>query len=141
MFRNINLISRVSLAAGMALTALCSVASAKEYERPLHVFQNGADGATPAGPLISDQSGNLYGVTEYGGAYGYGTVYKVGPHGSHTVLYSFGAYQGDAAAPTGNLVFDSQGNLYGTTVGGGGNPCFEGTCGTVFKLTPDGTES
>lgn len=46
-----------------------------------------------------------------------------------TVLYSFSC-GADGCGPNGNLARDSQGNLYGTTTGGGA------CCGTVFELTP-----
>ena len=99
----------------------------------------------PAGPtsaLVFDPSGNLYGTTEGGGAYGAGTVFKLSPTASgpwtETTLYSFGGFNGDGAWPISKLVFDVKGNLYGTTARttgyGTGN-------GTVFELGPrsDGT--
>ena len=93
------------------------------------------DGNNPYGPLIMDKKGNLYGATVGGGANGYGTVYKVTPTGSETVLFSFVNQSGDGNSPYGSLVMDKAGNLYGTTLSGGvGN-------GTVYKLTPAGVES
>src|SRR5580698_8482387 len=47
------------------------------------------DGAYPAGGLVQDASGNLYGTTQKGGAYNFGTVFKVDTTGKETVLYSF----------------------------------------------------
>jgi uncharacterized repeat protein (TIGR03803 family) len=92
------------------------------------------DGAEPFAGLIRDTSGNLYGTTNMGGAYGYGTIFRVTPAGKETVLYSF-AGMPDGANPTGSLVMDAQGNLYGTTFVGGtyGD-------GTVFQVTASGTE-
>jgi len=110
----------------------------------LHAFKGGSDGANPATSLMMDQSGNLYGTTEYGGSRqacdgGCGTVFKVTPGGKETVLYSF---QGgsDGQNPDSRLVVDAAGNLYGTTAEGGDTGCFEG-CGTVYKLAGDGTKT
>jgi uncharacterized repeat protein (TIGR03803 family) len=101
----------------------------------LHSF-SGPDGAGPGGALIFDKSGNLYGTTVTGGAYEAGTVFELSPSGdgawSETVLHDFGG-QGDGTAPESNLVFDSAGNLYGTTIGGGTQ---SRPGGTVFKLSP-----
>jgi|SRR5579863_5272291 len=104
------------------------------------------DGTGPTAGLVLDSAGNLYGTTG-GGGYncyggGCGTVFKLGrnPHGGWTesILYSFTGSNGDGANPNTDLVFDSRGNLYGTTSfgGGSGRGCFLG-CGIVFKLTPN----
>jgi uncharacterized repeat protein (TIGR03803 family) len=90
--------------------------------------------------LITDSAGNLYGTTELGGAKNQGTVFELSPtsDGSWTesVLYSFTGGS-DGAQPHAGLLFDSEGNLYGTTNFGGttSTTCSKG-CGTVFKLTP-----
>jgi uncharacterized repeat protein (TIGR03803 family) len=126
-------------------------------ETTLHVFQGGSDGARPIGSLVFDGSGNLYGSTVWGGGSGCaqgtysgcGVVFKLSPSAKgpwkETILLRF---QGDldGLAPASNLVFDKQGNLYGTTEGGGnGNNCpatlypTEG-CGTIFRLTPEGKQ-
>lgn len=57
-------------------------------ETVLHSFV-GADGIAPRAGVIRDALGNLYGTTELGGAFGYGTVFKLDPAGQETVLYSF----------------------------------------------------
>lgn len=80
--------------------------------------------------MARDPQGNLYGTTSSGGASGYGTVFKVTQTGTKTVLYSF-AGGSDGANPTWGLVRDPQGNLFGTTYGGGASGY-----GTVFKLVP-----
>jgi uncharacterized repeat protein (TIGR03803 family) len=114
-------------------------------ETVLHSFQ-GTDGAGPGrnGGLIFDAAGNLYGMATGGGAYGYGTVFELTPSAgggwTATVLHDF-AYGGtDGAYPSGGLIFDAAGNLYGTTNWGGTGPCTsEGNlvgCGTVFELSP-----
>jgi uncharacterized repeat protein (TIGR03803 family) len=101
-----------------------------------------ADGVDPYAGLIEDSAGNFYGTTAEGGsslncAYGCGTVFKLAPNGTETVLYSFqGEGAGDGAVPYGGVVEDKKGNFYGTTYQGGTDDY-----GTVFKLAPDGTET
>jgi uncharacterized repeat protein (TIGR03803 family) len=95
-----------------------------------------SDGVVPSAGLIFDSKGNLYGTTTDGGSHGKGTVYELSPPASgtvwtETILYNFGVTGTDAAAPTAALVFDSKGNLYGTTAQGGGIGQ-----GTVFELSP-----
>ena len=103
--------------------------------RVLHSF-SGTDGGYPFAPLITDSAGNLYGTTIAGGENDGGTIFKMAPDGTETVLYSFAAGN---VSPQGKLIADEGGNLYGTTYDGG-NPCPLGSaCGTVFKLAPDGT--
>jgi uncharacterized repeat protein (TIGR03803 family) len=100
----------------------------KGKESVLHSFGGARDGANPQASLIMDATGNLYGTTNAGGAYGAGTVFRVTPKGKEAVLYSF-AGEPDGSSPQAALVMDASGNLYGTTTAGGsaGN-------GTVFKL-------
>jgi uncharacterized repeat protein (TIGR03803 family) len=93
------------------------------------------DGAQPLAGVILDAQGNLYGTTYDGGGSGCGgdgcgTVFKVTPSGSETILYSFtgGA---DGGLPMAGLVMDGQGNLFGTASTGG----FDGF-GVVFEVTP-----
>jgi uncharacterized repeat protein (TIGR03803 family) len=92
------------------------------------------DGDGPAGGLVMDAAGNLYGATYDGGTDNLGTVYELSPgsDGSWTekVLYSF-ASGVDANFPAAPLVFDSAGNLYGTSNGGG-----TAGFGTVFEVSP-----
>jgi uncharacterized repeat protein (TIGR03803 family) len=111
----------------------------------LHTFTAGPDGRNPEGGLVADSAGNLYGTTLAGGAYDYGTVFKLARTRFETVLYSFqwGSTGGsDGANPSGNLVRDGAGNLYGTTqIGGSPDPCFQVGCGIVFKLDPSGRET
>jgi uncharacterized repeat protein (TIGR03803 family) len=110
-----------------------SPASGGSYtEHILHTFSGlSGDGATPYGSLIVDSAGNLYGTTAGGGAQGTGTVFELVKSSgySETILYSFGSTAGDGSAPWAGLLMDSQGNLYGTTTGGGAY-----TNGTVFEL-------
>jgi uncharacterized repeat protein (TIGR03803 family) len=108
-------------------------------ETVLHNFTGGSDGGSPEGGVILDPGGNLYGTTLYGGAAGYGVVYKLNPSGHETVLYSFpgGPF---GALPNAGVIRDSAGNLYGTTAGGGG-AAGEGGAGLVFQLTAAGQYS
>jgi uncharacterized repeat protein (TIGR03803 family) len=105
-------------------------------ESVVYSFGNLPDGQFPyTGRLIMDQSGNLYGMTESGGANNNGTVFKITPSGTETILYSFGTGT-DGNHPNASLIVDTAGNLYGTTSAGGAN-----NNGTVFKITPSGTET
>lgn len=111
------------------------------------------DGSGPVSSLTLDRKGNLYGTTEYGGnsSNPWGTVFELSPDGdggwAETVLYKFcsdfssDGFCLDGAYPMAGLVFDSMGNLYGTTKGGGSFSCSNGLggCGTVFELSPSGS--
>jgi uncharacterized repeat protein (TIGR03803 family) len=110
-------------------------------ETVLYSFTGGADGRAPLAGVIRDTSGNLYGTTNSGGnlnclSGGCGTVFKLSSAGKETVLYSFSDGP-DGAGPWG-VVQDANGNLYGTTAGGGNPSC---NCGTVFKLSKTGKET
>jgi uncharacterized repeat protein (TIGR03803 family) len=100
-------------------------------ENVLHNFAGGtADGGLPfLSGLLRDAKGNLYGVTDEGGAFSFGTVYKLDPAGKETILHSFNGK--DGKIPYGTLIMDQQGNLYGTTNGGGAH-----NAGVVFEITP-----
>src|SRR5260370_12163855 len=74
----------------------------------------GSDGGTPYAGLIADATGNLYGTTFGGGAYGHGTVFELAPSGILTVLYSFTG-DSDGAYPYASLIADATGNLYAIT--------------------------
>lgn len=106
-------------------------------ETILHDFSFSAtDGYVPYGTLVPDPAGNLYGVTNEGGAFAFGIVFKVDSSNNESVLYSFSGTDGDGEVPGGGLVRDSEGNLYGTTNSGGTS-----YCGTVFRLDSSGTET
>ncbi len=108
----------------------------RNRETVLHVFTGGtSDGATPYGHLVMDESGNLYGTTWSGGAFGLGTVFKINPSGGETLLYSFTGSP-DGANPYAGLVTDGAGDLYGTTESGGVS-----NLGTVFKIDASGNET
>jgi uncharacterized repeat protein (TIGR03803 family) len=125
-------------------------------ETVLYVFKGKAfnDGEYPEGGLIADSVGNLYGTAAYGGTGscvlvgitgGCGTVFELSPPQqkggawTETILYSFRGGN-DGYVPWGDLVVDKSGNLYGSTIFGGGqgtncDPFYQ-YCGTVFKLSP-----
>ncbi len=116
----------------------------------LHTFTNYPDGAFPWSSLVFDTQGNLYGTTYGGGSYGYGTVFEITQLGTEMVIYSFklprfsstnSHKRGDGANPVAGLVFDTQGNLYGTTKAGGVFSRYCIACGTIFKITPTGSET
>jgi uncharacterized repeat protein (TIGR03803 family) len=103
----------------------------------LHNFGNTKqnDGIAPQSGLIFDALGNLYGTTYQGGTKASGIVYQLSLAAgkwSEAVLHNFGA-TGDGVNPVGGVVFDSTGNLYGTTFSGGAY-----SKGTAYKLTPSG---
>ena len=107
----------------------------KWKEKVLHSFNNnGKDAAGPLSGLIFEARGNLYGTSEWGGTYGWGTVFELTPGTNgkwkEKVLHSFNYNGKDGALPYAGLVFDTSGNLYGTTTEGG----VQGS-GTVFELT------
>ncbi|MEI9930844.1 MAG: choice-of-anchor tandem repeat GloVer-containing protein [Rhizomicrobium sp.] len=108
---------------------------AKGSVKTLHGF-DGTDGETPEpGRPVQGTDGNFYGMTEEGGANGHGTAYSMTSDGHLTTLHDFGgAGTVDGSDPSGSLTLASDGNFYGTTIGGG---TLGG--GTVFKMTPAGT--
>ena len=106
-------------------------------EKVLYSFPGGVNGWGTHAGLVRDASRNLYGTTNGGGAFGYGTVFKLDPSNNETVLYPFTGGT-DGGGPEAGLIKDAQGNLYGTTSGGGDPIC---KCGTVFELDNAGTET
>jgi hypothetical protein len=128
--------------------ALVPAAAAGAHEKVLYRFFGQSDGAFPSSSLVRDASGNLYGTASAGGitgacvgngSRGCGVVFELASSNGRwreSVLYAF---QGgtDGWNPSGNLLFDATGNIYGTTLyGGTGTSCNSG-CGTVFELSPN----
>jgi uncharacterized repeat protein (TIGR03803 family) len=117
-------------------------------ETVLYAFTGLADGEYPAGELARDESGNVYGITELGGDFscddgGCGVAFKVDDNGKETVLHTFTGFKdGDGEQPSGGLIRDRAGNLYGATVyGGTSTNCYEPGCGAAFKIDANGTET
>lgn len=113
-------------------------------ESVFYAFEDGNDGDGPSGGLVTDSNGDLYGPAGGGGSgcngMGCGLIFKLTQNGTFSVIHDF---QGgsDGAGPYGDVIMDNAGNIYGTTLAGGGSGCGGGGCGTVFELAPDGTET
>ena len=111
---------------------ICRTAACYWTVNDLYDFGLGTDGSGPgSGDLIWDQQGNIYGTTIYGGYDHFGTVYELTPSGNgytESVIQSFSDF--DGAYPESGLVFDNNGNLFGTTFQGGSNDQ-----GVVFELS------
>lgn len=111
---------------------------------PLYSFQGSADGGNPNARVVFGPDGSLYGTTTDGTPYGYGSVFNLRPPVAScrasfcpwtvNVLYSFTGHADGGAPEYGDLVFDSTGNIYGTTSAGGLQSCGGGSCGVVFRL-------
>jgi uncharacterized repeat protein (TIGR03803 family) len=103
----------------------------------LHYFPGGNGGGNPYADLILGRDGCFYGTTYFGGASGFGTIFKVSYDGVITTLFSFGKTNG--AYPQARLLLGLDGALYGTTSDGGAFTNEVGSgYGTVFKLTTNG---
>jgi hypothetical protein len=132
-----------------------STASSTEWkEKVLYSFQGGSDGLTPAGGVVFDKAGNLYGANSLGGSGGCpspgcGTVFELSPPTrkssawTETTIYEFKGVLGsvkDGLTPEGGAIIDQDGNLYGTTSSGGNGPCVllgsKTGCGIVYELSP-----
>ena|ERR1017187_893151 len=96
----------------------------------LHSFTGGVAGGNTQAGVIRDSAGNLYGTTQYGGTVDQGVVYKVDTVGHEAVLHNFTGFP-DGSHPHAGVIRDSEGNLYGTTVGGGAEGA---NAGVVYKL-------
>ena len=129
----------------MAMTLTMAAAAQAGQFKVLHEFRGNFDGAGPTDALIQDSNGNLFGTTIGGGLIdgpcaplGCGTVFELSPNGSGgwtmQTLHRFGRGS-DGERPSGALVQDGAGNIFGTTEYGGQVGCGS-TCGTVFELSP-----
>jgi uncharacterized repeat protein (TIGR03803 family) len=118
-----------SFGAGKGVVFEVNIATGQETV--LYTFM-GPDGSDPAGSLVRDTDGNLYGTTLLGGAFGHGTVFELDAKGILTTLHTFtgGA---DGASPFAGLVLDGSGNFWGVT-SAGGSTAAPGGYGTVFEI-------
>lgn len=118
----------------LAIAIASGAGALAQTETILHSFSAPSGGASPLGGLVADSKGNLYGTTQYGGS-GFGAVFELIPNKNGTwseqVLHKFAGPLNDGVYPSGALIFDGQGNLYGTTFIGGSYGA-----GTVFELSP-----
>jgi uncharacterized repeat protein (TIGR03803 family) len=114
---------------------LVSPASSQSSMKVLYYFHGGNDGGYPTGGLVRDDSGNVYGTAFAGGTSGAGVVFAIDSTGNESALYTF-AGGADGSGPSGGLVRDNWGNLYGTTFYGGSSDL-----GTVFKIDSSGNHS
>ncbi len=137
-------LSKLLLAGSCALTL--SVPALASTFTVLHTFK-GRDGMTPRSALTLDPQGNLYGTTSSGGSskcgdsLGCGTVFRLAPDGTQTILHEFKGGK-DGAYPWSGLSIGPDGALYGTTrEGGDGKNCDSSGCGTVYRITVNGAES
>jgi len=130
--------SAITALTSLLLSILISSASAGTSYEILHSFADKAGTCpNPEAPVIFDQSGNLYTTTTFWN----GCVFELTPdtdgRWKEKTLYAFAKYSDtDGAQPVAPVVFDSAGNLYGTTGGGGGSGCYNLGCGAIFELTP-----
>jgi len=101
---------------------------------------NCTDGAQPIGSLVQAANGDFYGTTSTGGTHDGGTVFKITPTGTLTILYNFctRASCTDGQQPAAGLTLGRNGNFYGTTLLGGIIDLCPSGCGTVFEITPAG---
>jgi uncharacterized repeat protein (TIGR03803 family) len=132
----------------LSFLVFASHASAEWKEKVLYSFQGGRDGAVPAGGVVFDQRGNLYGATSEGGsgctAGSCGTVFQLVPPPNKSgkweekILHDFRG--SDGSIPEGSVILDAVGNVYGTTAYGGSGPrTLIGStvgCGTVYEMLP-----
>jgi len=122
------------LALALFAAVVIPQAQAQKF-KVVYSFTGGKDGGNPLDGVIAGSGGTLYATTNAGGASGNGTVFEISKSGEESVLYSF-AGGSDGANPTGGLIFDKAGNLYGTTSAGGG----VANAGTIFEITAAGQE-
>lgn len=120
----------------LVLALSASQSSKAQKYRVVHTFKADNSGGYPGGPLILDRAGNLLGTTATGGNLETGTIFRLAKNGTLTTIYTF-AGNPDGVAPSGALVRDAAGNIYGTTTYGGGTAY----AGTVYHLETTGAES
>lgn len=107
-------------------------------ESTLYTFTGGNDGWQPDYGVVLGPDGSLYGGALGGGAYSFGTIFKLSPASGSWQLSVLHAFTGgtDGGTPLGLLTFDASNNIYGVTDEGGNLTCSTYGCGVVFKLSP-----
>jgi uncharacterized repeat protein (TIGR03803 family) len=125
--------------ASLSLLVLCVAAAIAAPAQNVKTLQTLSSSDLPDGNLVQGIDGNLYGTNYFAGQNGYGDIFKITPDGVLTTIYTFTGQ--DGRYPTG-LVLETDGNLYGTTRGGGAPqascPQPDTGCGTVYRITPAG---
>jgi uncharacterized repeat protein (TIGR03803 family) len=101
-----------------------------------YISSTNYDGSRPIGVLVQGSDGSFYGTTYTGGANNIGTVFKISPSGTYTLLHSFAGVPTDGSLPIAGLTVGTDGNLYGTTGNGG-----TANAGTLYEITPAGKET
>ncbi len=122
-----------------ALCALTAFGLRAQTLTTVHSFDF-TDGSLPQSGLVQASNGDLYGTTSGGGTYGSGTVFKIKPDGALTTIYNFCSQSlcADGGNPLSALLPTGNGDLYGTTVGGGVTGPYT-QVGTIFKIDASGT--
>ena len=96
-------------------------------------------GHNPVAGLVQGSDGNFYGTATTDGRYLHGSVFRISPSGTYTTLYAFVGSPNDGADPVAGLVLGSDSNFYGTTEFGGASTNCGNGCGTIFRISPDGS--
>ena len=122
----------ISSLGGLAYGAIAKVAPDGTLT-VVHALATGDEGYNAYAGLMQASDGNFYGTTYFGGTEGSGTIFKMTPDGTYTVLRSLGLNKQDASLAYGGLVQGPDGNLFGTTLRGGVNDK-----GTVFRISTSG---
>jgi uncharacterized repeat protein (TIGR03803 family) len=123
----------------LVIVAVFSTAQAQTLTT-IHTFTGTPDGSNPFQSNLLDVNGTLYGTTGFGGAFNFGTIFKIDSTGKETILYSFTGGT-DGAQPSSGLIPDKSGNVYGTTFGGGDSSCVLLNlvgCGVVYRFGKGG---
>jgi uncharacterized repeat protein (TIGR03803 family) len=137
--RKVGVSGGFALAVVLSLGGSCGQANAQNYEI-IHTFKGGQDGSSPVAGVTIDSAGNLYGTTEGGGhagcsrSGGCGTVFKIAPDGTESVLLAYD--KTDGSMPISVPYIDKSGDLYVTTVEGGHGRGLGH--GTLVKISPNG---
>jgi hypothetical protein len=122
---------------GSALQLSKDPSSGKWSSTLMRTYVKSEDGC-PTGNLLADRNGNVFGVTQDGSANGWGSVFELTPSSggwTETLLHTFTGDADDGGAPYSELIADDAGNLYGTAT-----DCASGCWGTVFELSPSGSD-